>query len=199
MLRKGLTELIEARRKSGRVSVDDLSRIPNLLVPSFELPDGDWLPLTGRTLESDVVPVLAFFDQVPIRILTSIPWQLVEHQTCGTGNRHPVFVAVALQVHQPIRDAFVEIARKYAGSNLGCYRPPLSAYVEYRDLLVQLGFDCNDSYHYLQEGLYPVDVGVSDHHGTGIEKIVTGPEGLAKLMFNKWHTATICFLAENSD
>jgi hypothetical protein len=191
-----LAKLVEnAERRSGLISIRDLIYVPGLLKATSSLPTPEW-PNFRDTVPPEpieVASVLAFFEAVPVEVLKSPNWHLLEHQCAGVSCLQESMVAIRLEPRPDLRTAFIEIAKRHWGSSLGRGPPRLSELVDYRASLLDLGLDCDTSYTRLREGVYPIDSSKE-----ALRRVAVDPPEVAMLAADPF-LSTICFLAPNSD
>jgi hypothetical protein len=192
-----LEKLIEeAERRLGLVAVRDLVYVPGLLRATSDLPSPEW-PNFRDTVPPEPIEVaaaLAFFEAVPVEILKSPNWHLLQHQCGGVSCLQETMVAICLDPKPEMRTAFMRLATSHWGTDLGRGPPRLSELLDYRASLLDLGLDCDTSYTRLREGVYPVDSSKE-----ALERVTSDPPDIATLLADRPFLSIICFLAPNSD
>jgi hypothetical protein len=85
-------------------------------------------------------------------------WVSIMHQTAGYACHsyylHAQFIPPKLNIKEGL---YYELLEKYNDSCIS-RTPPLKTAVEYENLLKKYNLTSNDSYHYLEEGFYPIDI-----------------------------------------
>jgi hypothetical protein len=109
-----------------------------------------------------VAAFVAFMARVPV-LADNYSWCLLDHQAAGNACRHQRFVGSRVLLKPEIENKFVDIAKSWYDSQLGWDLPSLSELIKYRSQLQEIGLDCNssDTFKYLMEGLYPIDLSQS--------------------------------------
>lgn len=80
------------------------------------------------------------------------------HQTAGHGCHHDYIYGIVLKQREYIKKDIKALCDKYYESDLGCLYTPLSELANYNNTICNnMYVDCNHSYHYLKEAIYPVD------------------------------------------
>jgi hypothetical protein len=132
---------------------------------TMDSPVSDWMGVRSPgdvPQRMRVAAFVAFMDRVPV-LADKYPWCLLDHQGAGNACRHRRFIGSRVLLKPEVEDKFVDIAKSWYDSQLGWDLPSLSALVKYRTQLQEVGLDCNSSntFKYLMEGLYPIDLSQS--------------------------------------
>jgi len=186
-------QLIAAGEKRDLISVESLLRADyNLCISTCDCRDFA-TPDSAAEL-SYVALVLAFFDQVPSRLLKSDGWHLLEHQCGGLTCNQQLMVAVPLKLRQDVRPRLIAFACHYFQSNIGWWRLGGQALADFRTLLARLGLPSSWPAERIFEALYPADASQAV-----LDTVALDPPNLLALTGGRPETAAICVLAPNSD
>jgi len=83
-------------------------------------------------------------------------WLKVQHQTAGYACHQVYMDATILKPREP--EKLHILNREYSDSCINMWGLTLDDAVTYRQRIIDLfGVDCNDTFHYLEEGIYPID------------------------------------------
>ncbi len=83
-------------------------------------------------------------------------WVKIAHQTAGNGCHQVYMNAIVLKCRD--FDKINTLAKHYDNTCMNMLGLSLNEIVAYRKYINDtLNVDCNESYHYLEEGIYPID------------------------------------------
>lgn len=86
-------------------------------------------------------------------------WIPLRHQTAGIACNQHEFIVDIVPVSEKTQEAMSIISDHFFDTNLGTLWAQLNEVNEYRKLLnTLLDVDCNNTFHDLEEGLYPIDI-----------------------------------------
>jgi hypothetical protein len=141
------------------------SRLPNLFTPTDEVFQSDWSnhrsPGSASVLVErlEVVLVLAFARSIPV-LTPGREWIGLRHQCDGYSCAGEIMIATRLTPRASVLPALQTIGREgffaesghfYSGQVLA------SRIASYVAALGQIGVDCESTWRYLTESLYPID------------------------------------------
>jgi len=83
-------------------------------------------------------------------------WLKIQHQTAGYACHQVYMDATILKPREP--EKLHIINREYSDSCINMWGLTIDCIVAYRQKIIDLfGVDCNETFQYLEEGIYPID------------------------------------------
>jgi hypothetical protein len=164
-------EMLAPHRKNGtpitlgRHKQSLYDRLPNLFTATDKVFQSDWSnhrsPGSSSVLVErlEVVLVLAFARSVPV-LLPDRKWVGLSHQCGGYSNTGEIMIATRLTPRASVLPTLQTIAREGFFAENGHFdsgQVLASRIASYIAALGQIGVDCESTWRYLTESLYPID------------------------------------------
>lgn len=104
------------------------------------------------------LPQLFLVMRSPRKTLPGREWQYIEHQCGGIACHQKKFFGTPVVPRGKIALGLAHISEHLYASEIGAFGTGLDDVLQYREMLLDLGLDCQYSYTDLEEGYYPIDL-----------------------------------------